>query len=132
MNKSVSSGRENMNTSDAPAQGQPLYKGKVVLLMDERTQSHGEFTIMSLRNAPEAVVIGSPSIGADGNAVYISLPGNTITKMTGLSVFYPDGRQTQRVGLEPDIYVMPTVEGLKEGRDELMEKAIPLVNGNGQ
>ena len=38
------------------------------LNMDERTQSQAEFTVMSLRNAPEAVVIGSPSVGADGES----------------------------------------------------------------
>ena len=38
------------------------------LNMDEGTQSQAEFTVISLRNAPEAVVIGSPSVGADGES----------------------------------------------------------------
>ncbi|ROR28202.1 peptidase S41-like protein [Mobilisporobacter senegalensis] len=125
--ESQSSGRGFMKTIDTTPVDRPLYKGKVIILMDERTQSQAEFTVMSLRNAPEAVVIGNSSVGADGNVVYFELPGNITTSMTGLSVFYPDGRQTQRVGLEPDIYLMPTVEGVKEGRDELMEKAISMI-----
>ena len=35
--------------------------------------------------------------------------------------------QTQRVGLTPDIEVYPTIEGIKEGRDELMEAAVAYI-----
>jgi len=108
----------------------PLYKGKVIILMDERTQSQAEFTVMSLRNAPEAIVIGSPSVGADGDVVEIKLPGVISTNITGLSIFYPNGGQTQRIGLEPDIFVTPTLEGLREGRDELLEKAVSMISAS--
>ena len=45
------------------------------LNMDERTQSQAEFTVISLRNAPEAVVIGSPSVGADGESNFNDIRG---------------------------------------------------------
>lgn len=125
-----SSGSGVMKMMDPSAEAKPFYKGKVIILMDERTQSQPEFTIMSLRNAPEAVVIGSPSVGADGDVVDIKLPGAISTYMTGLSVFYPDGEQTQRIGLEPDIFVTPTLEGLRESRDELLEKAVSLITAS--
>jgi len=122
-----SSGSGLMKMVDPSANVKPLYNGKVIILMDERTQSQAEFTVMSLRNAPGAVVLGSPSVGADGDVVKIKLPGAISTYMTGLSIFYSDGVQTQRIGLEPDIFVTPTMEGLREGRDELMEKAISMI-----
>ncbi|MDF2941549.1 MAG: peptidase [Herbinix sp.] len=123
-----SSGSGLMKMQDPAAKDKPLYKGRIIILMDERTQSQAEFTVMSLRNAPDAVVIGSPSVGADGDVVQIKLPGVISTNMTGLSIFYPNGQQTQRVGLEPDIYVTPTLEGLREKRDELLEKAISIIS----
>lgn len=104
------------------------YSGKVILLMDETTISSPEFTIMALRQSPNAVVVGSPSIGADGNVVKLSLPGQILMNMTGLGVYTPEGGQTQRCGLEPDIEVYPTVEGLRDERDELLEKAVEIVN----
>lgn len=104
------------------------YKGKVTILMNERTQSNGEFTVMSLRKAPNATVIGSDSIGADGNVAEFSLPGNLITSITGIGVFNPDKSQTQIVGIKPDIYIEPTVQGIKENRDELIERAIEVIN----
>jgi hypothetical protein len=47
---------------------------------------------------------------------------------SGLGVFYPDGTNTQRVGVRIDHYVTPTIEGIRTGRDELLEKAIELIN----
>lgn len=104
------------------------YKGKVMILMNERSQSQSEFTVMALRNAPNAKVIGSDSIGTDGNVASFSLPGGVNTLITGVGIYNPDKSQTQRVGLKPDIYIEPTIQGVKEGRDELLEKAIEIIN----
>lgn len=43
---------------------------------------------------------------------------------TGLAVQHPDGRQLQRVGLLLDVPVSPTINGLQEGRDEVLEAPI--------
>lgn len=104
------------------------YKGKVMILMNERSQSQSEFTVMSLRNAPNAKVIGSDSIGTDGNVASFSLPGGVNTLITGVGIYNPDKSQTQRIGIKPDIYIEPTIQGIKEGRDELLEKAIEIIN----
>lgn len=103
------------------------YQGKVVILMDEGSQSQSEFAIMALRQAPNAVVVGSPSIGADGNVAMVSLPGNIMFGMSSLGIYTPDGGQTQRCGLRPDVECYPTLEGVRDGRDELIEKAIEVI-----
>lgn len=41
---------------------------------------------------------------------------------------HSDGRQLQRVGLVPDIEVMPTIHGIQSGRDELLDAAIDYLN----
>ncbi|MEG1411145.1 MAG: S41 family peptidase [Terrisporobacter sp.] len=104
------------------------YKGKVTILMNERSQSQSEFTIMAFRQAPNATVIGSDSIGTDGAITEFSLPGNVTTSITGFGVYNPDKSQTQRIGIKPDIYIEPTIQGIKENRDELIEKAIEVIN----
>lgn len=48
-------------------------------------------------------------------------------KAPGLGVYYPNGKETQRIGLTPDIPVTPTVKGFREGRDEMLEKAIAVI-----
>ncbi len=106
------------------------YKGKVVILINEVTQSQAEYTAMALRTAPRATVIGSTTSGADGNVSPFSLPGGISTMISGIGVYYPDGKETQRIGIIPDIVVKPTIKGIREGRDELVEKALEIINAN--
>jgi len=42
-------------------------------------------------------------------------------------VYYPNGEETQRIGIVPDIVVERTIEGIRKGKDELLEKAIELI-----
>lgn len=103
------------------------YSGKVVILINEISQSQAEYTTMALRMAPKATVIGSTTAAADGNVSRFFLPGNLQTRISGIGVYYPDGRETQRIGIIPDIEVKPTIEGIKAGRDELLEKAAEII-----
>jgi len=103
------------------------YNGKVIILMNECTQSVLETMVMSFMDAPNATVIGTPSAGANGNKMDIILPGCIQTSISGLAVTYMDGSQTQRIGLKPDITVKQTVKGIAEGKDEVIEKAIELI-----
>lgn len=104
------------------------YKGKKVILINELSQSHAEFMAMKYRCAPNTIVIGSTTAGADGNVSKFALPGGINTQITGVGIYYPDGSETQRIGIIPNIEVKPTVKGVREGRDEVLEKAIELIN----
>lgn len=106
-----------------------VYHGKVVVLVNEITQSMGEYTVMALQAASNAIVLGSQTAGADGNISDIVLPGNIKTSFSGLGVYYPDGRETQRVGISPIVRVEPTIQGIALGQDETLRKAILLING---
>jgi len=103
------------------------YKGKIIVIVDASTQSQAEYTTMSFQSGPNTTVIGSTTAGADGNVSSIYLPGNIFTYMSGLGVLYPDGGESQRVGVRIDVPIRPTIQGIKEGRDEMLEKAIELV-----
>jgi C-terminal processing protease CtpA/Prc len=104
------------------------YKGQVVILVNEQTQSAAEYSAMAYRAAPGAKVIGSTTAGADGNVSWFYLPGGIYTCISGLGIYYPDKRETQRVGIVPDITVQPTIKGFTQGRDEVLEKAIEIIN----
>lgn len=105
----------------------PRYEGKIVILVDEVTQSQAEYTTMAFRTAPGAVVIGSTTAGADGNVSTIPLPGGHSSLISGIGVYYPDKTPTQRIGIVPDMTVLPTVGGIRAGRDELIDEAIRLI-----
>lgn len=103
------------------------FKGKVVIIVNEITQSTSEFHTMAYRKAPRSTVIGSTTAGADGDVRDITLPGGIKTWISGFGVYYTDGGETQRVGIVPDIEIKPTIKGIIEGRDELLEKAIQII-----
>lgn len=98
------------------------YAGKVVVLVNEETQSMAEYCTMFLQTGDNVVTIGSQSAGADGDISRIEFL-TFKSAISGLGVFYPDGTPTQRVGVKVDILVRPTIKGIQEGRDELLEKA---------
>ncbi|MDN3691694.1 S41 family peptidase [Chryseobacterium tructae] len=99
------------------------YKGNVIILVDENTQSQAETTTMMFKQHPKAKVIGSNTSGANGDIIRFKL-ADLDTCFTGLGAYYPDGRETQRIGIIPDILVKPTVEGIKSGKDEVLERAL--------
>ena len=105
------------------------YQGKVIILVNQETQSQAEYTTMALRAGERVTVIGSTTAGADGNVSTLPLPGGLKSGISGIGVYYPDGKETQRVGVDPDIEVLPTIEGIRAGRDELLEKAVELIKG---
>jgi C-terminal processing protease CtpA/Prc len=110
---------------------QPHYKGQVVILADEVSLSQAEYTTMAFRSAPGAVVIGSTTAGADGNVSPIPIPGGFRTAISGIGVFYPDKKPTQRIGIIPDMAVAPTIAGIRAGRDEVLEAAVRRIVGPG-
>ncbi|MCW3122682.1 MAG: hypothetical protein JWQ38_2174 [Flavipsychrobacter sp.] len=103
------------------------YKGKVVIIVNATTQSQAEYTTMALQTAPHATVIGSTTAGADGNVSEIYLPGGIGTMISGIGVLYPDGTETQRKGVKIDKVVKPTIKGIKDGKDELLDAAINII-----
>jgi hypothetical protein len=106
----------------------PRFEGRVAVLVDETTQSQAEYTAMAFR-AAGAVVVGTPTAGADGNISRVPLPGGIEGVMTGIGVFYPDHRPTQRTGIVPDVVARPTIAGIRAGRDEVLEAAVRHVLG---
>jgi C-terminal processing protease CtpA/Prc len=107
----------------------PHYAGKVVILVDEVSQSQAEYTTMAFRTAPGAKVVGSTTAGADGNVSQIPLPGGLNSMISGIGVFYPDNKPTQRIGILADVEAHPTIAGIRDGRDEVLEEAVRQILG---
>lgn len=96
----------------------------VVVLMDKTTLSFSEMAVTIFSTDENVTVLGENSMGSDGNVVYLPLPGGISVSFTSLGCYEVDGTQTQRTGITPDIPVSRTIQGVKEGRDELMEAAV--------
>jgi len=107
----------------------PRFDRPVVVLVDEVTLSSAEFHAMAFRVAPQVVVMGSTTAGADGNVSRIGLPGRLSTMISGIGVYGADRRNAQRAGIVPDVVVEPTIAGIRAGRDEVLEAAVARITG---
>jgi C-terminal processing protease CtpA/Prc len=103
---------------------QPHFGGRVAILVDEISISQSEYTTMAFGASPRALVVGSQTAGADGNLSPIMLPGNIRTGFSGLGVYYPDRAPTQQVGVKIDVPCLPTIAGIRAGRDEVLDCAL--------
>jgi C-terminal processing protease CtpA/Prc len=100
------------------------YRGRTVMLVDERTISQAEHTGLFLEAANGTKFVGTSSNGANGDVTNFTVPGGIVLSFTGQSVRHADGRQLQRVGLQPTVTVSPTIEGLRSGQDEVLQAAV--------
>jgi C-terminal processing protease CtpA/Prc len=107
-----------------PKGEEPKYTGRTVMLIDERTVSQAEHSGLFLEAANGTKFIGSQTAGANGDVTYFALPGIASVRFSGHDVRHADGRQLQRIGLVPDIPVAPTIQGIREGRDEVLDRAV--------
>jgi carboxyl-terminal processing protease len=104
------------------------YQGKVILLVDSRTQSAAEWSCMIMQTYGKVTVIGSPTAGADGNVTRTVVPGGHRLNFSGLGIYYPDHRETQRVGIPIDIRVDYTIKDLIAKNDPVLKRAVEFIN----
>ncbi|HEY3940475.1 MAG TPA: hypothetical protein VGL97_23810 [Bryobacteraceae bacterium] len=108
------------------------YKGKTVMLIDERTVSTAEHAGLFLEVADKEVAdktsfIGTPSAGADGVITDFVIPGGVTISFSGQDVRHANGGKLQRLGLQPAVLASATTEGIRKGKDEVLDKAVAFL-----
>ena len=96
-----------------------VYKGMVVGLMHENTQSHGEVTAETI--GLFGTLIGNHTAGANGDVVSFYVPGEIRLTFSGGAAWM------QGKGIQPDILITPTIKGIQQGRDEILERAVKFI-----
>jgi C-terminal processing protease CtpA/Prc len=103
------------------------YGGPVIVLINERTRGTAEDLGIYLKDAKRVTFVGGPTAGCNGNRTWLSLPGAGRMFFTGMRVKFGDGSRFQNIGILPDVPVAPTVEGIRAGKDEVLEKGIEVL-----
>lgn len=103
------------------------YNGKIIILVNENSQSRSEWTAMQLQTLENSFVIGSQTAGSDGELLKYKI-NNIETAFTINGVFYPNKDETQGCGIKIDVEIKPTLKGLKANKDEVLERAIEFIN----
>lgn len=104
------------------------FKGKGIILMNERAISFGETSIMTLKTyCKDCILIGSNTKGANGDVSVVKLVGNIQIGYSGIDLQFADGTQTQRVGIKPDIEVFHKISDFVKGEDTLLNYGLEYV-----
>ncbi len=99
---------------------------KIIILTNGQAISASETFLAYIEGYKLATIIGQPTAGTNGVYNNFDLSGDYRIFFTGMKVLKQNGSQHHGIGILPDIYVEKTIKGVKEGRDEFLEKAIEI------
>jgi len=103
---------------------------KIVYIIDGRAISTAESFLGYIEGYKLATLVGQPSAGTNGNINPFNLPGGYYVSWTGMKVLKHNGSQHHGIGILPNVYVTKTIQGIKDGRDEFLDKAIEIAKQN--
>ena len=101
----------------------PLYKGKMIVLVNEQTQSLAESAAYELRFRPNTLIMGQQTAGTTGNILFVDYPGGieasyTAVKTIGLNDSFNEGK-----GVKIDKEIKLNGDKLTKYPDYMLEMA---------
>lgn len=112
------------------AMKRPHIGGKVAFLTDVGAISYAESVMGLVAHHRLGEIVGSPTAGTNGNINTAQLPGDIDVTWTGMRVVRHDGGQHHLLGVQPTIPAAPTLEGVRAGRDEVLEAGLRAVGAD--
>ncbi|MCX7697694.1 MAG: S41 family peptidase [Bacteroidales bacterium] len=106
------------------------YNKKVVIIVNEMTRGGGERLVMALRACSNVSIIGKSSAGSPSLISFLPLPGGIRLYFSSVGYLFPDGQMAHGSGIQLDEQLSPSIQGLLDRRDELLERAAKLINKN--
>ena len=103
--------------------GDQVYKGPVVILIDESVRSAGEVFAEEFQENGRATIIGVQSCGCVADRYSKKLKGGGVLYYSHLAYLSGKGRKLEGDGVVPDKIVPMTIAALVQGRDEMLEEA---------
>ena len=115
----------------AKTHGGSPYKGKVIVLVDQRSASASEILARVMQLQKRGIVIGDHTAGSVMEARFHWHPfGRShdlyATSISSADLEMSDGQSLERVGVAPDEVLLPTADDLAKGRDPVMAHAVKL------
>ncbi|HEX8267326.1 MAG TPA: S41 family peptidase [Pyrinomonadaceae bacterium] len=100
-----------------------VYKGKVVVLVDEISGSASEVFAVAMKENNRAVIIGRQTCGCVLNSWSKQLKGGGTLRWSARIYNSPKDRILEGVGVTPDQRIPLTLTDLRQGRDAALEAA---------
>ena len=103
------------------------YKGNVILIVDNQTESFSEYLCMMLQKNPKAITVGTSSSGANGNVHLYEFPGGVMTFLTGLGVLDSNYFPMNGRGVKIDVPVLWNYNFSLSNTDSYLSEAVKLI-----
>ena len=107
----------------------PHIGGRVVFITDGSAISYAESVMGIVEKLGLGEVEGATAAGALGNVNPFRTVGGYSLSWTGMRVEKHDRTMHHGIGALPTVYAEPTIAGLSEQRDELLDLAVRLASG---
>ena len=104
-----------------------LYAKPVIVLTGPATYSAAEDFTGAFKTTGRGQIVGAPTGGSTGQPLGYNLPGGGLGFVCTKRDYMSDGTEFVGIGIMPDVLVKPTLKGIQQGKDEVLEKAIELI-----
>ncbi|TSD67240.1 hypothetical protein FFF34_007535 [Inquilinus sp. KBS0705] len=101
----------------------PLYKGKLIVLVNEFTQSLAESVAAELSNRPNTIVVGRQTAGATGNMLFTDFPGGIEDSYTAVKVVGLNNSFKQGQGVKLDKKISLSIKRMQSSPDYELQQA---------
>lgn len=128
-------GRKPMKPQMAKTQGDKVFPGKVIVLVDSNSASAAEIFARLMQLEKRGIVLGDVSAGAVMQSRGVGFDAGVDTmvsygmNLTNADVIMADGNSLEHVGVRPDEIIVPTGADLAELRDPVLARALEI-SGN--
>lgn len=119
-----------MNGSDAVAKPELIFNGKFYLLTSPRTYSSAHITALQVKCAKLGTIIGQPTgemVDLTGEIKDFVLPNTRLPVWIPLAMYKAACPMEQKIGVQPDHYIQPTVNDIIQGRDAELDYLKQLI-----
>lgn len=124
-----------MKPQMAKTQGDKVFPGKVIVLVDSNSASAAEIFARLMQLEKRGIVLGDVSAGAVMQSRGVGFDAGVDTmisygmNLTNADVIMADGNSLEHVGVRPDEIIVPTGADLAELRDPVLARALEI-SGN--
>ncbi|HYD54636.1 MAG TPA: S41 family peptidase [Gemmatimonadaceae bacterium] len=105
----------------------PRLRARVAFLSGPGSVSHAESILGVVEENRLGAIVGETSAGTNGDVNSFVLPGGYAVYFTGLRVEKRDGTPHHGTGIRPTVPAAPTIRGVREGRDDVLERALDFL-----
>ncbi len=105
----------------------PHIEAPTVFLINAAAISYAESILSYVQTHNLGTLVGSPTAGANGDIVRHDTLGGFYVVFSGMRVTRHDGTPFHNDGVTPDVETKPTLPGIAEGRDEVLERGLDVL-----